>query len=31
LAISKGSAVGVSLLMAGAFWLFALAERMGAI
>ena len=25
------AAVGVSLLMAGAFWLFALAERMGAI
>ncbi|WJR75767.1 diacylglycerol kinase [Bradyrhizobium sp. NP1] len=24
------AAVGVSLLMAGAFWLFALAERMGA-
>ena len=28
----KGSAaVGVSLLMAGAFWLFAIAERMGVI
>ena len=25
------AAVGVSLLMSGAFWLFALAERMGAI
>ena len=25
------AAVGVALLMAGAFWLFALAERMGAI
>ena len=25
------AAVGVSLLMAGGFWLFALAERMGAI
>lgn len=25
------AAVGVTLLMAGAFWLFAIAERMGAI
>jgi diacylglycerol kinase (ATP) len=25
------AAVGVALLMAGAFWLFAIAERMGVI